>query len=75
MKKIWVDFNDRSSENDVRLTETGLRQVLGQGICVGDRCLISDDEIQMEAVLDRDALGNLVARPDWSTRVDLDQEP
>jgi hypothetical protein len=79
MKRIYVDFNTKNMDERERVyVNTRLHPELLDVLKEGERVVVYDEEVQMEAVLEYEAdYGEFLGVLDWSTLKDLptDTEP
>lgn len=64
--KIRVDFNARTKEGLVRLDTVGAKKTLPKSAGEGDDVVLTDGEIEVQAVLEEQD-GVLLARCRWGT--------
>lgn len=72
--RLYADFNNIFEGDLVDLMCVGSQDSMlpvAGSLVEGLRVLLSDGELQVEAVLVRDSHGRCAARPDWTTRRDL----
>lgn len=66
MMRIWADFNNQVTLNCAGSKES--LESLGPSVRPGMRVLLSDDQVEVEGVLEIDpGCGIWVAVPDWPT--------
>lgn len=72
LKRIQCDFNSINENGRVHLTTRGaLACIEKTPIKVSEKIIISDDELEVEAIVEKDQYGDFVALPIWSTMVEI----
>jgi hypothetical protein len=73
MMTIYADFNALTEDRSICLTTVGSRaDIQEHGVRPGDRVMLSDGELQVEALVAEDARYGLVGIPSWETMIDLE---
>jgi hypothetical protein len=73
MRRIYVDFNTKNMDERERVyINTRLHPELLEALNEGERVVLFDEEVQMEAVLEYEAdYGRFLGVLDWSTLKDF----